>query len=243
MAGEPENHATNRAALWRLSSIRRLRIGAALTLLYASVLAIGLSCGIFSARAETVTLVAYGDSLSAGYNLKEADSFPVQLEKALKERGHDVRVVNASVSGDTTAAGLARLDWSFPQGAQGVILELGANDALRGLDPKETRANLDKLIARIEAKGAKVLLAGMLAPRNMGVKYSAAFDRIYPELAREHGVLLYPFFLYDVVGKRELNLDDGLHPNPQGVKRIVEQILPKAEELLQRISAKPVTTQ
>jgi len=233
----------NRAALWRLPTGGRTRGGAARALLYATALAIGLSCGIFSARAETVTLVAYGDSLSAGYNLKEEDSFPVQLEKALKERGHDVRVVNVSVSGDTTAAGLARLDWSFPQGAQGAILELGANDALRGHDPKETRANLDKLIARLKAKGAKVLLAGMLAPRNMGVKYSTAFDRIYPELARKHDVLFYPFFLYDVVGKRELNLDDGLHPNPQGVKRIVEQILPKAEELLQRIAAKPATTQ
>lgn len=243
MAGATENHAMNRAVVWRSGLAARARRSFLLRLLYATVLATGLSCGIFSAHAEPVTLVAYGDSLSAGYNLKQADSFPVQLEKALKGRGHDVRVVNASVSGDTTAAGLARFEWSFPKDADGVILELGANDALRGLDPEQTRANLDALIARIKAKGAKVLLAGMLAPRNMGAEYSSAFDRIYPELAKKHGVLFYPFFLFDVVGKRDLNLDDGLHPNAQGVKKIVEQILPKAEELLQRISAKSATTQ
>lgn len=190
-----------------------------------------------------MVIVTYGDSLSAGYQLSEKDAFPVQLEKALKARGHDVRVVNASVSGDTTAAGLARFDWSFPDKADVVILELGANDALRGLDPKTTRANLDKLLVKIKSKGAEPLLAGMLAPRNMGAKFSQAFDRIYPELAAKHDVLLYPFFLFDVVGKRELNLDDGLHPNPEGVKMIVTQILPKVEELLTRVAAKAAKTQ
>ena len=193
--------------------------------------------------ADQVVLVTYGDSLSAGYGLSEQDAFPSQLQKALRAKGHDVRIVNASVSGDTTAAGLARFDWSFPDGAQGVILELGANDALRGLPPEKTRSNLDQLIIRIKAKGAEPLLAGMLAPRNLDAKYTQAFDRIYPDLAEKHDILLYPFFLYDVVGKKKLNLPDGLHPNPAGVKKIVEQIVPKVEELLSRISAQSAKTQ
>ena len=193
--------------------------------------------------ADQIILVTYGDSLSAGFGLAEEDAFPAQLEKALHARGHYVKVVNASVSGDTTAAGLARFDWSFPQGAKGVIIELGANDALRGLAPDKTRANLDALIARVKSKGAEPLLTGMLAPRNLGVKYTTAFDRIYPELAKKHEVLLYPFFLFDVVGKRDLNLADGLHPNPKGVKKIVEQIVPKVEELLSRISKQLAKTQ
>lgn len=243
MSGVSRDHARNRAVIWRDCAQSPVSPNMAFASLYAIAFVTGLLCGIFSARAsEPIVLATYGDSLSAGYDLKESDSFPVQLERALKTRGHNVRVVNASVSGDTTAAGLARLDWSFPQGAQGAILELGANDALRGLDPEKARANLDKLITRIKGKGAEVLLAGMLAPRNMGARYSQAFDRIYPELAAKHDVLLYPFFLFDVVGKRELNLDDGLHPNAKGVKKIVEQILPKVEELLSRISARAAAT-
>lgn len=198
----------------------------------------------FSTRAaQEIVLVTYGDSLTAGYELAEEDAFPAQLEKALKGRGHNVRVLGASVSGDTTAAGLARFDWSFPEEADGVILELGANDALRGLKPETTRSNLDELITRIKAKGAEVLLTGMLAPRNMGADYTESFDRIYPELAKKHDVPLYPFFLYDVVGKKDLNLGDGLHPNPNGVKKIVEQISPKVDELLERIAARPARTQ
>lgn len=193
--------------------------------------------------ADQILLVTYGDSLSAGFGLAEEDAFPSQLEKALLARGHNVKVVNASVSGDTTAAGLSRFDWSFPQGAKGVIIELGANDALRGLAPEKTRENLEALIARVKSKGAEPLLTGMLAPRNLGVKYTTAFDRIYPELAKKHEVLLYPFFLFDVVGKRDLNLADGLHPNPKGVKKIVEQIVPKVEELLSRISKQQAKTQ
>lgn len=244
MSGVSGNLSKNKASVrrWR-DSVNTIMPSAPL-LLYAIALAFLLVPATFSLHAASpVTLVTYGDSLSAGYNLKETDSFPAQLEKALKARGHDVRVVNASVSGDTTAAGLARFEWSFPKGADGVILELGANDALRGLDPKETRANLDRLIERIKAKGANVLLAGMLAPRNMGVRYTEAFDRIYPEAAKKHDVLFYPFFLYDVVGKKEFNLSDGLHPNAEGVKKIVEQMVPKVEELLKRIAAKPVSTQ
>lgn len=234
----------NGALRWQAVAINAHAHRVASYPLYAIALVILLWAGVFSARAaDPVILAVYGDSLSAGYQLAEGDAFPAQLEKALKARGHDVRVVNASVSGDTTAAGLTRFDWSFPEKADAAILELGANDALRGLDPKETRANLEKLITRIKAKGAEPLLAGMLAPRNMGAKFSQAFDRIYPELAAKHDILLYPFFLFDVVGKRELNLDDGLHPNPKGVKMIVEQILPRVEDLLQKVSAKAARTQ
>ncbi len=207
--------------------------------LYALALAIRLSCLSLAVQAgEEIVLVTYGDSLSAGFGLRENQAFPAQLEKALRERGHNVKVVNASVSGDTTAAGLKRFEWSFPKGAHGTILELGANDAMRGLKPGKTRANLDELLKRIKAKGVEPLLAGMLAPRNLGVEFSQKFDRIYPDLADKHGVLLYPFFLFDVVGKRELNLDDGLHPNPKGVKKIVVQMLPMVEKLLRRISAR-----
>jgi len=207
--------------------------------LYGLALVVLLSCIGLSARAgEKIVLAIYGDSLSAGLGLRETQAFPAELEKALKERGHNVQVVNASVSGDTTAAGLKRFEWSFPKGAHGAILELGANDAMRGLNPGKARANLDELLKRIKAKGAEPLLAGMLAPRNLGVEYSQSFDPIYPELAKAHDILLYPFFLFDVVGKRDLNLPDGLHPNPEGVKKIVEQMLPVVEKLLLRISAR-----
>lgn len=212
--------------------------------LYGLALAILLSLAAISAIAgEKIVLVTYGDSLSAGFDLEENQAFPAQLEKALSARGHTVRVVNASVTGDTTAAGLKRFEWSFPKGAHGAILELGANDALRGLDPAKTRSNLDELLKRMKAKGVEPMLAGMLAPRNLGVEYTKKFDPIYPELAKKHDVLLYPFFLFDVAGKRELNLADGLHPNPDGVKKIVDQMLPLVEKLLSRISARQTKTQ
>ncbi|GBE42780.1 arylesterase precursor [bacterium BMS3Bbin10] len=218
--------------------------GRAPPLLYGLALAILLAFAVFSARAgEEIVLAVYGDSLSAGFGVSETQTFPVRLEDALRARGHNVRVINASVSGDTTAAGLNRFEWSFPKGAQGAILELGANDALRGLRPETTRANLDALLTRIKAKGAVPLLAGMLAPRNLGVEFTSAFDRIYPELAKKHDVLLYPFFLFDVAGKRKLNLADGLHPNPAGIDKIVEQMVPVVEELLGRISARRTRTQ
>lgn len=206
-------------------------------LLYGLV-AVFLLCGmpVQGRAAQEIVLVTYGDSLSAGFGLKEKDAFPAQLEEALKKRGHKVRVVNSSVSGDTTAAGLKRFDWSFPAEADGAILELGANDAMRGLKPENARANLDEMLKRMKAKGVEALLTGMLAPRNMGVEYTTAFDGIYRDLAKKHGVLLYPFFLFDVVGKRELSLEDGLHPNPKGVAKIVEQIVPVVEKLLVRIS-------
>lgn len=234
----------NGALRWRAGPDKALAPGFAAAILYGLALTILLWSGGFQAReAEPLVLVVYGDSLSAGYQLAEKDSFPAQLEQALKARGHNVRVVNASVSGDTTAAGLTRFDWSFPEKADAAILELGANDALRGLKPETTRANLDKLLTKLKARNVEPLLAGMLAPRNMGVKFTQAFDRIYPELAAKHDVPLYPFFLFDVVGKRELNLDDGLHPNPAGVKKIVEQILPKVETLLKKAAARIARTQ
>lgn len=212
-------------------------------LLYALALVILLAVSSFSARAgNPIVLAIYGDSLSAGFGVMEHQAFPARLESALRARGHAVRIVNASVSGDTTAAGLARFDWSFPKGAQGVVLELGANDAMRGLRPDTTRANLDALLTRIKEKGAEPLLAGMLAPRNMGVEFTAKFDRIYPDLAKKHDVLLYPFFLFDVAGKRDLNLADGLHPNPAGIEKIVAQMVPLVEQLLGRIAARQSRT-
>ena len=183
-------------------------------------------------------LVAFGDSLTAGYNLPARDGFPAQLERMLREKGHDVAVVNAGVSGDTTAAGLARFDWSLPDDADGVILELGANDALRGLDPKAAEQALDAMLQRLAARHIPALLAGMYAPRNLGPDYVAAFDGIYPRLARKHGVLLYPFFLEGMMGNPALEIGDGLHPNAAGVAVIAGNILPSVEALIARIGAR-----
>lgn len=188
--------------------------------------------------AETFRVVAFGDSLTAGYMLPEAAAFPARLQKALAERGHDVKITNAGVSGDTTAAALQRLDWSIPDDTNAVIVQLGGNDALRGLSPDETRKNLDAILSKLKARGIDVLLAGMAAPRGLGKEYVAAFDPIYPELAAKHGVLLYPFFLDGIVEKAEYNLDDGMHPNAAGVGVIVDRILPTAEELLKRVQAR-----
>lgn len=188
-------------------------------------------------KAPPIRIVAFGDSLTAGYMLPDSASFPSQLEAALKARGHDVIVDNAGVSGDTTAAGLARFDWAVPDGTDAVILELGANDALRGLDPNLARANLEAIVARLKARGIPVLLAGMLAPKSLGAEYAAQFDPIYDELSKRHDLILYPFFLEGVATDPALNLDDGLHPNAKGVAKIVERILPKVEELLTRVLA------
>jgi acyl-CoA thioesterase-1 len=180
----------------------------------------------------------FGDSLSAGFRLTATQSFPAQLERSLKARGHAVEVINASVSGDTTASGLDRLQWSLPKKVDAVILELGANDALRGLDPGRARANLDQMIKTIMASGAAVLLAGMLSPRNLGEDYTKVFDAIYGELAKKHGVLLYPFFLDGVALDARLNLDDGMHPNSLGVAEITKRILPSVEKLIERVHAR-----
>ena len=186
-------------------------------------------------KSKPIQIVAFGDSLSAGYGLKAAEAFPAQLERALKAKGYDVIVVNASVSGDTTAAGRDRLEWSLPAGADAAIVELGANDALRGLAPAQALKNLDTIIATLKAKRIDVLLAGMRAPRNLGEPYTRAFDRIFPELATKHDTLLYDFFLDRIALKPEFNLADGVHPNARGVGEIVIGILPAVEKLIERV--------
>jgi len=186
---------------------------------------------------EPITLVALGDSLTAGYNLPSSAAFPNVLEAALRERGHNVTVINAGVSGDTAAGGLARLDWSVPDDADGVIVALGANDMLRGFDPAVTKEAIDAIVSRLKDRGTGVLLAGMMAGRNMGPEYIQQFDSIYPTVAERHDVMLYPFFLEGVAGEPSLNLDDGIHPNRAGVERMVEQILPTVEAFIARLDA------
>ena len=181
---------------------------------------------------ETLTVVAFGDSLTAGFAIPASQAFPAQLERRLAADGFPVRVVNAGVSGDTTADGLARLDYALTEKPDLVILELGANDALRGIDPATVRDNLDKMIRKIEANGAKVLLVGMLAPPNWGAEYKSDFDRIFPELAKVHDVQLYPFFLEGVAMKPELNQPDGLHPNEHGVAVLVDRLAPVVAHLV-----------
>lgn len=189
------------------------------------------------AMAAPIKILAFGDSLTAGYGLAEADGFCPQLEKALRAAGHDVRVIDGSVSGDTTADGLARLDWSLADNPDVVIVELGANDALRGLDPAEAKANLEAILTKLQQQGRGVLLVGMEAPRNLGPDYDQAFDGMYADLATRHHVALYPFFLDGVATDRTLNQADGIHPNPAGVAVIVKRMLPAVEKTLAR--AKP----
>ncbi|KXF79542.1 arylesterase [Paramesorhizobium deserti] len=184
---------------------------------------------------EPTRIVGFGDSLMAGYQLPPEDAFPARLQQALKEKGYDVAIENAGVSGDTTTGGLARLDWSVPDGTQIVILELGANDALRGISPDITEKNLDAMLTRLEERGITVILVGMLAPPNMGNDYGTKFNAIYPRLTKKHGVRLYPFFLDGVAAQKNLLLDDGMHPNPEGVARMVEGILPVIERVLQEV--------
>lgn len=184
------------------------------------------------ARAETLQIVGFGDSLMAGYELDPGDAFPAQLETALKDRGHDVVIANAGVSGDTTSAGLSRLDWSVPDGTDGVILELGANDALRGIAPERTEENLDAILTRLSERGIPVLFVGMIAPPNMGGGYGEKFNPVFERLAEKHDVAFYPFFLDGVAAESSLNLEDGMHPNAEGVAVMVERILPTVEDWL-----------
>ncbi len=181
-------------------------------------------------------LVALGDSLSAGYNLPQEAAFPAVLEKALRAKGYKVEVANAGVSGDTASAGLDRLDWSVPDGTDGVIVELGANDMLRGLDPAVTRQAIEAIVERLKARNIPVMLAGMYASRNLGPEYIAKFDTIYSDIAKKHDLVLYPFFLDGIAGDRSLNLPDGLHPTAKGVETIVERILPSVESFLSRLT-------
>lgn len=191
--------------------------------------------GAGAARAETVTILALGDSLTAGYGLAPGEGFPARLEAALVERGLDVRVIDAGVSGDTSSGGLARLDWSLDPQTDAVIVELGANDALRGIDPTVTRSALDGILANLGDRGLPVLLAGMIAPPNMGEAYGRAFNPIYAELAQAHDAILYPFFLDGVAGHPALNLPDGMHPTAEGIDLIVSRILPYVEDLIARV--------
>ena len=194
------------------------------------------ACG--SAAADRpVKIVALGDSLTAGFGLPTQAAFPAQLTQALKARGISVTIADAGVSGDTASGGLGRLDWSVPDGTEAVILELGANDALRGTDPNVTKTALNSILMKLKDRHIVVLLAGMRAPSNMGPDYVRAFDAIYPALASTHAVVFYPFFLEGVAGDPKLNFNDGLHPNAAGVGVIVARILPQVEMLIARARA------
>jgi acyl-CoA thioesterase-1 len=189
-----------------------------------------------AAAAKPIKMVVLGDSLSAGLGLSASSAFPARLQKSLKINGIEVAMINAGVSGDTSSGGRDRLDWSVPEGTEAVILELGANDALRGIDPKITRAALTDILTRLKARKVAVLLCGMVAPPNYGSDYSVRFNAIYPDLAKSFGVPLYPFFLEGVAADARLNQADGLHPTAEGVDVIVKNILPTVEAFLGAIS-------
>jgi acyl-CoA thioesterase-1 len=190
------------------------------------------------AMAQPVAIVGFGDSLMAGYQLGPGEAFTDRLQAALQARGHAATVANAGVSGDTSSDGLARLDWSVPDGTDLVILELGANDMLRGIDPAIIEKNLDAMIGRLKARGIAVLLAGMRAAPNLGAAYQQAFDGIYPRLAERHGLVLVPFFLDGVAGERSLQLSDAMHPNAEGAGRMAAAALPYVEKALAALPAK-----
>jgi acyl-CoA thioesterase-1 len=187
---------------------------------------------------QEIVILAFGDSLTAGYQIPPDKSFPAQLQAALRQKGYPVRVLNSGVSGDTASEGLARLDWSLDEKVDGAIVEFGANDALRGLDPKITERALGDILNGLKERHIELLLAGMEAPRNWGPDYNEAFRSIYPRLAGKYGTIFYPFFLKDVATVRRLNLPDGLHPTPEGVAVIVQNVLPEAEKLIARIRDK-----
>ena len=196
------------------------------------ILFLALCGAISSARAEPFKIVGFGDSLMAGYGLGPGEGFTDKLQAALRAKGRDVAVANAGVSGDTTSGGLARLDWSVPDGTQLVILELGANDMLRGVLPDIPRKNLDEMLAKLKQRKIAVLLAGMRAAPNLGADYQTAFVAIFPELAKKYDVPLYPFFLDGVAGQPGMQLEDGLHPSAKGVDLMVERILPTVEKAI-----------
>jgi acyl-CoA thioesterase I len=226
------------AVIKKSKEVQKMKRGALATAVVAAGMLLAAS-GLHAnqAAAGEPVIVAFGDSLTAGLGLPEKDSFPAQLERALKARGQEVKLVNAGVSGDTAAAGLARLDWAMPDDASAVIVELGANDALQGLDPAATKATLEKIITELKARRLPILLAGMEAPPNLGKDYVDQFRAIYAGLAQRYGLILYPFFLDGVALDDQYTLSDGMHPNAAGVARIVEGILPKVEELLARVQA------
>lgn len=198
----------------------------------AIIVAVVLSLG--SASAKPVTLLVLGDSLTAGYGLEAIDAFPAKLEQAIKVKIPDVTIINGGVSGDTAAGGLARLDWALTDEVDGLIVELGANDALRGLDVSQTEAALEAILQKAKAKNLPVLILGMKAPPNLGPGYVTRFDGLYPRLAEKYQALFYPFYLDGVAAVADLNQADGIHPNGKGVDLIVSRLLPLVEELSQK---------
>ncbi|MBH62075.1 MAG: arylesterase [Alphaproteobacteria bacterium] len=211
----------------RLYHIGRVSIFA----IFVAIVGVGVAATSATAERELV-VVAFGDSLTAGYGLPASDAFPVRLETALRKAGVRVRVINSGVSGETTAGGRARLDWVLSDMPDAVIVELGANDALRGIDPAEAAGNLNAILEKLKKRNVRVLLAGMLAPPNLGERYAKTFNSIYPDLAAAHDVMLYPFFLDGVAAEPHLNQPDGMHPNADGVAAIVERIGPYVKRLL-----------
>ena len=213
--------------------------------MFTHMLVLGMALmGVSSAFAQApaagagkpVKMVVLGDSLSAGLGLSASSAFPARLQKSLKINGIEVAMINAGVSGDTSSGGRDRLDWSVPEGTEAVILELGANDALRGTDPKVTRAALTDILTQLKARGVAVLLCGMVAPPNYGSDYASRFNAIYPDLAKSFGVPLYPFFLEGVAADARLNQADGMHPTAEGVDVIVKNILPTVQAFVGAIS-------
>jgi acyl-CoA thioesterase I len=188
------------------------------------------------AMAKPITILALGDSLTAGYGLAGSESFPAKLQAALRKTNPDITVVNGGISGDTAADGAARFDWALNDDIDALIVELGANDALRGLDPAQMEAALDEIMGKAKAKSLPILLMGMKAPPNMGMDYVARFDGIYPRLAEKHGALLYPFFLDGVAAQASLNQQDGIHPTAKGVDMIVSRTLPMVKQLIERVN-------
>lgn len=208
----------------------------AIALTVAAAVAIGLASATATATAAPrIKIVAFGDSLVAGFGVKPSESFPAQLQAALEARGHKVEIVNSGVSGDTAAAGLERFDWAVPDDANAVILALGANDMLTGRNPELTRKALTDILDRLAKRNLPVLIAGMRSTRNWGEDYRTTFDAIYPALAERYRAELYPFMLDGVAMERALNQPDGLHPNPNGVAEIVRRILPAVERLIARV--------
>lgn len=186
---------------------------------------------------QPIKLAVLGDSLSAGFGLPLRSALPARLERALRARGFKVDVLNAGVSGDTASAGRDRLDWSIPDGTEAVIVELGANDALRGMDPNVTKGALEDIIKRLQARKVAVMLAGMIAPKNYGPDYSAQFDPIYADLAKAYDLMLYPFILDGVAAVAKLNQPDGLHPTAEGIDVMVDRMLPSVEAFLNKVLA------
>ncbi len=245
MTAEKSQPLPHPGALEDLTVSSRARIRPPLLALIVAALAgvITLAAGTLAAsptqaqesrQGETAgaRILAFGTSLTAGFGLDEDDSFTNDLEEAVRAAGYDATVINAGVSGDTSAAARARLDWVLANDITHAIIEHGSNDALRGIEPAQTEANLRAILDAFQARGIPVLFTGMLAPRNLGPDYAEEFDAIYPRLAEDYDVLFYPFFLDGVVVDKDLNQPDGIHPNPEGVDVIIERITPFVLKLI-----------